>query len=94
MKYKVFIGSSSEHIDYAEAVQIRLSYEKDFAPICWSQGVFKPANYPLEDLLIQLGKMSFGIFVLAPDDFVEQRGKNMLQLEIMCCLKWDYIMEH
>lgn len=76
MKYKVFIGSSSEHIDYAEAVQIRLSYEKDFAPICWSQGVFKPANYPLEDLLIQLGKMSFGIFVLAPDDFVEQRGKK------------------
>ena len=76
MKCKVFIGSSSEHLDYAEAVQIRLSYEKDFAPTCWSQGVFKPGNYTLEDLLIQLGKMSFGIFILAPDDFVEQRGKK------------------
>lgn len=74
MKYKVFIGSSSEHINYAEAVQLRFEHENSFETTCWNQGVFKPGNYPLEDLLVQLGKMSFGIFILAPDDFVEQRG--------------------
>lgn len=76
MVSKVFIGSSSEHIEYAEAIQLRFEHEGEFEAVCWHQGVFKPSDYPLEDLLLQLGKMSFGIFVLAPDDFLEQRGEK------------------
>lgn len=76
MKYKVFIGSSSEHLDYAESVQLNIGKVEGIEAICWHQGVFQPGHYPLEDLLTQLGKMSFGIFVLAPDDFIEIRGKK------------------
>lgn len=76
MKYKVFIGSSSEHLDYAESVQLNLARMDGIETICWHQGVFQPGHYPLDDLLNQLGKMSFGIFVLAPDDFIEIRGKK------------------
>lgn len=76
MKYKVFIGSSLEHLDYAESVQLNIGEMEGIKAQCWNQGVFQPGHYPLEDLLNQLGKTSFGIFVLAPDDFIEIRGKK------------------
>lgn len=76
MKYKVFIGSSSEHLDYAESIQLNIEKLEGIEAICWNQGVFRPGHYPLEDLLINLEEMSFGIFVLAPDDFIEIRKEN------------------
>lgn len=76
MKYKVFIGSSSEHLDYAESVQLNIEKIHDIEVVCWNQGIFTPGNYPLEDLLDNLGKMSFGIFVLAPDDFIKIREND------------------
>lgn len=75
-KYKVFIGSSLEHIKYAEAVQLSFDNDEIFDPVCWTQGVFSPSNYTLEDLMVQLGEASFGIFVLAPDDLVRIREKD------------------
>ena len=85
MKYKLFIGSSSEHLDYAESVQLNIGKLDGIQAVCWHQGVFQPGHYPLEDLLAQLGKMSFGVFVLAPDDFVEIRGEkyNMVRDNVL-----------
>ena len=76
MKFKVFIGSSSESVDYAESVQLNIDKLDDIQAVCWHQGIFQPSHYPLEDLLYQLEKMSFGIFVLAPDDFIQIRGEQ------------------
>lgn len=76
MKYNVFIGSSLEHLDYAESVLLNIEKIEGIKAQCWNQGVFQLSNYTLEDLLNQLGKASFGIFVLAPDDFIEIRGKK------------------
>lgn len=76
MKYQLFIGSSSEHINYAESVQLNIGKVDGIQATCWNQGIFQINHYPLEDLLTQLSKMSFGVFVLAPDDLVEIRGEK------------------
>ena len=76
MKHRVFIGSSLEHIDYAESIQLNIENISEIEVMCWNQGVFQPGHYPLEDLLLQLEKTSFGIFVLAPDDFIEIRNEK------------------
>lgn len=75
MKFRLFIGSSSEHLDYAESVQLHLSHIKNLDVICW-KNIFQPMHYPLEDLLIQLEHMSFGVFVLGPDDYIYIRDKD------------------
>lgn len=76
MNYRLFIGSSSEHLDYAESVQLNLSHVKNLDVICWSQNTFRISHYPLDDLLTQLEHMSFGVFILAPDDYVKIRDDN------------------
>jgi hypothetical protein len=76
MKYAIFIGSSSENIKIAEAVQHNLHYSDELLPICWNQGVFKISNYPLEDLFRQLHLSAFGIFILADDDKTYIRRKK------------------
>ena len=73
---QVFIGSSSENVKIAEAIQKNLSHESNVFPICWNQGVFKLSNYPLEDLFAQLRKSSFGIFVFADDDVTFIRNEE------------------
>lgn len=75
MKFRLFIGSSSEHLDYAESVQLHLSHIKNLDVICW-KNIFQPMHYPLEDLLIQLEHISFGVFVLGPDDYIYIRDKD------------------
>ena len=76
MKHKIFIGSSSEHQDCAESVQLHLSKIDDVEVVCWNQGVFQTGHYILDDILAQLEKSSFGVFVLAPDDFIQIRGET------------------
>ena len=78
MPHLVFIGSSSEHLDYAEAVHLNLSKTSDLIPICWNQGVQKQSQYTLDNLLAQLEASSYGVFVLSPDDLVESREKDYL----------------
>lgn len=75
MKFRLFIGSSSEHLDYAESVQLHLSHIENLDVICWNN-IFVPMHYPLEDLLNQLERMSFGVFVLGPDDYIYLREQG------------------
>ena len=75
MKFRLFIGSSSEDLDYAESVQLHLSHIENLDVICW-KNIFQPMHYPLEDLLIQLEHMSFGIFVLGTDDYIYIRDQG------------------
>lgn len=76
MNYRLFIGSSAEHLDYAESIQLNLSHIKNLDVVCWSQNVIRVGRYPLDDLLLQLEQMSFGVFVLAPDDYIKIREQN------------------
>lgn len=71
---KVFIGSSSEGLPLAESVQSVLSHNANLLVNCWSQGVFRVGNYPMEDLMEELHQTDFAVFVLSPDDYTVSRN--------------------
>jgi hypothetical protein len=72
MKPKVFIGSSSEGLEVAYALQSNLENHGEIT--VWTQDVFRPSEFVLESLLKQLDTADIGIFVFSPDDTVVIRG--------------------
>ena len=66
MKPKLFIGSSSEALEVANAIQENLNYDAEVT--VWNQGIFKLSSTSLNDLISALGKSDFAIFVFNPDD--------------------------
>lgn len=72
---RVFIGSSTEGLEIARAVQAALYYDAE--PILWCQGVFGLSGGTLETLVAECGNFDFAVFVLTADDLVrkqKQRG--------------------
>ena len=76
MAYRVFIGSSRESLEYAEEIQRNLEMARipELEPVCWPT-VFGLGSYTLESLLRALRSSTFGVFVLAPDDYIEIRNE-------------------
>ncbi len=74
----VFIGSSSEALSIAEAVQLGLQYDAE--AIIWTQGVFKPGQGILDSLVKQCGESDFAILVFSPDDVLEHREEVFLSV--------------
>ena len=72
----VFVGSSSEGLDVAEAVQRNLEPAADIT--LWSQGVFGLSHGYLESLMKAVGGCDFAILVLTADDLVESRGQTAM----------------
>ncbi|WP_026694243.1 nucleotide-binding protein [Peribacillus kribbensis] len=71
-KPKVFIGSASESMHYATAVQAALAYYAEVTP--WFTGVFNAHSYTMESLEKQLNQSDFAVFIFSPDDVVKMRG--------------------
>lgn len=67
----VFLGSSAEGLQIAEAIQMNLDYTCDTT--IWSQGVFGLGQGTLEALVDSLESFDFAILILTPDDLVESR---------------------
>jgi hypothetical protein len=76
MKPRVFIGSSTEGLDIAHAVQSNLESAAEVT--IWSQDVFLPGAHILESLLRQAEKSDFAVFVFSTDDIVASRGSEQL----------------
>lgn len=75
MPPSLFIGSSSESLDLAYAVQESL---EDIAEVnVWTQGTFGLSKTYLEALLEALDANEYSIFVFAPDDVVRIRGSDL-----------------
>jgi len=73
-RQRVFIGSSSEGLRVANAIQSLLHHE--LIVEVWNQGtIFGLGNATLEDLEAAVLTYNFGIFVFTPDDQLESRGK-------------------
>ncbi len=78
MGASVFIGSSTESINIAEAIHVNLAKDPSINayPITWNQGVFAAGNYIMEDLLRQLHQSIYAIFVFGADDTIYYRRKK------------------
>ncbi|SDL33389.1 Predicted nucleotide-binding protein containing TIR-like domain-containing protein [Paenibacillus sp. OK060] len=74
MRPSIFIASSVEGLNVAYAIQQNLNHEAEIT--VWSQGVFDPSNYALEDLIEMLGRVDFSIFVFSADDVTVLRGNE------------------
>lgn len=74
-KPSVFIGSSSEGLSIARAVQVSLSQECDVT--LWNQGFFGPGEGTLEVLVDRLPSFDFAVFVLKADDLSTVRGREV-----------------
>jgi len=72
MKPELFIGSSSEQLLLAYALQDQLKGSANVT--IWNQGFFKLNTSFLESLVTGLSDSDFGVFVFAPDDLVNLRG--------------------
>lgn len=66
MKPKFFIGSSSEQLDIAYAIQENLEHTVEAT--VWTQGIFELSKTTIESLIDAIEETDFGLFVFAPDD--------------------------
>lgn len=74
VKPKVFVASSSESLNLANAVQENLQHDSDVT--IWSQASFDPGDVIIDSLLEIVERNDFGVFVFARDDLTEIRGKK------------------
>jgi predicted nucleotide-binding protein len=65
-KAKLFIGSSAESVEVAEALQSNLHFSFDVT--VWSQLLFPPSHTTLAPLIKQAKSSDFAIFVFQPND--------------------------
>jgi Predicted nucleotide-binding protein containing TIR -like domain len=70
-KPSVFIGSSSEGLEFARAVRSLLN--KDAEITIWNEGFFGLGNTFIETLVNALPRFDFAILTLTPDDLVSSR---------------------
>lgn len=71
-KPSIFIGSSSEALDFPRAVQEQLSSDAEVT--IWNELPFLPGQFTIETLLNSLKRFDFAVFVFSPDDKVTSRG--------------------
>lgn len=72
-KVRVFIISSAEALEIARAIQNSFDHDP-FTVVIWTDGVFRVANYPIENLERELDNSDFAIAIAQPDDITSSRG--------------------
>jgi hypothetical protein len=70
-KPSVFIGSSSEGLEFARAARALLAQDAEIT--LWNEGFFHPGSTFIETLVNALPRFDFAILVLTPDDLVSSR---------------------
>lgn len=73
-KPRVFVGSSTEGLPIAEALQVGLEYDAEV--VLWSQGVFGLSEGTLETLTEKASGFDFAVLALTPDDMLVKRGNQ------------------
>lgn len=72
-KPRLFIGSSSENLKIAYAIQENLDH--DFEATVWNQSVFDLSRSTLETLVAKVPDFDVAVFVFSPDDVANVRGE-------------------
>jgi hypothetical protein len=71
IKPSIFIGSSSEGLEFARAVRFLL--REDAEVTMWDEGFFRPGSTFIETLVNSRLRFDFAILVLTPDESVQSR---------------------
>jgi hypothetical protein len=74
MKPSIFIGSSSEALPLAKAIQRELS--ADYRAELWNEHLFELGEDTLNNLLRFIQCYDFAVLVLTGDDFTKSRGRE------------------
>lgn len=74
MKPSLFVGSSTEALQLAEAVQKSVKHIADVK--LWNQGVFRLSETALDSLLAQSRFHDYAVFILAADDLLLLRDNS------------------
>jgi len=72
----LFIGSSSEGLAVAQAIQTQLQHDTEVT--VWNEGTFPLGQTALEGLVNALDRFDFAVLVLTPDDTVLTRKSEHL----------------
>lgn len=70
----LFIGSSTEGLGVAYAIQENLEFDGEAT--VWPQGVFRASSAALIDLYAFTRQAEFAVFVFTPDDVIHMRGAD------------------
>lgn len=65
-KPRLFIASSKESLDVAEAVNANIDY--DFEVTIWKNGTFQLSSNTIDDLVKKSSTVDFALFIFTPDD--------------------------
>lgn len=72
---RVFVGSSTESLAIANAIQAGLAYDSLIVTV-WTNDVFGPSEFPIEALERQAAETDFAALVLGPEDRVRSRDQE------------------
>jgi len=92
MSRRIFIASSLEAKDEADAIQENL--EHYFECTVWSQDVFQPSQSTLESLEEKLESFDYAIFVFSPNDVLQSRGEEFSVVRDNIILEYGLFCGH
>lgn len=72
----LFIGSSSETLEVARAVEAVLKGQPIEVRVWDRPGLFSPSGFSIDSLLTQCEAADFALMVFGPDDMVASRGRS------------------
>ena len=72
----LFLGSSSEALRPARAIQTALEHDP-ITVVLWADGTFEASRFPIESLHKTLETVDFAALILAPDDIVASRESQL-----------------
>ncbi|MGQ0801272.1 MAG: TIR domain-containing protein [Pseudomarimonas sp.] len=72
-RIRVFIISSTEALEVAQEVKAAFEHQREVFVEIWTEGVFKIANYTLDDLTSKVDESDFAIAIAHGDDVTTSR---------------------
>lgn len=73
-KPTLFIGSSTEGLEFARAIRSKLIEDSEIT--IWDEGFFQPGKTFIDTLVDSLPRFDFAVLVLTPDDWTQSRKKE------------------